>query len=154
MNTRALVGLAFWLAVTFLAAWIGSRFTPGAWYTELSKPAWTPPSWLFGPVWTALYIMMAVAVWLVWLDRGLAQPLALQLFGAQLVLNAAWSWLFFGRQAIGAAAIEIIVLEVLIIATAVVFWRIRPLAGALMIPYALWVAFASALNWAIWMRQR
>jgi translocator protein len=148
-------GLAGWIAVSFVAAAVGSRFEPGAWYAALNKPPWTPPSWLFGPVWTVLYATMGVAAWLVWERAGFrGARVALALFGAQLVLNAAWSWLFFGLQRPGLAAAGILVLLAAIVATCVAFWRVRPAAGLLLLPYSGWVGFAAALNLAIWWLNR
>jgi translocator protein len=145
------LGLIAWLLLVALAAWFGSQFAPGAWYQALEKPAWTPPSWLFGPVWTVLYAMMGVAAWMVWRERGFSgAPTALGLFLLQLVLNAAWSWLFFGLQRPDLAAAEILILWAAIAATIVASWRVRPLAGWLLVPYLLWVSFAAALNVAIW----
>jgi translocator protein len=150
------VGLAAWLGLCYVAAFIGSRFTDtGAWYQALEQPAWQPPDWLFGPVWTLLYAMMAVAAWLVWRDRGFrGAPAALTLFLVQLALNVAWSWLFFGEQRPDLAFGEIVLLWIAILATLVAFWRIRPLAGALLIPYLLWVTYAATLNHAIWQLNR
>ena len=146
-----LLGLAAWLAVTFLAAFVGSRFEPGAWYGTIEKPSWNPPSSVFAPVWTTLYVLMAVAAWLVWRSRGFAGArTALTLYLVQLVLNAAWSWLFFGQHAIGLALAEILVLLSAIVATAVLFWRRHPLAGALFVPYIAWVSFATFLNFTLW----
>ena len=142
------VSLIAFLVVVFAVATVGAAFAPGEWYEALSKPPWTPPNWLFGPVWTALYVMIAVSGWLVWQRVGAGGAIAL--FGWQLVLNAAWSWLFFGRHAVGLALADIIVLLISIIATIVVFWPISRVAGALLIPYAVWVAFATALNASIW----
>jgi translocator protein len=145
------LGLIAWLLLVALAAWFGSQFAPGAWYQALEKPPWTPPGWLFGPVWTILYAMMGVAAWLVWRERGFSgAPAALGLFLLQLVLNAAWSWLFFGLRRPDLAALEILILWAAIAATIVAFWRVRPLAGWLLVPYLLWVSFAAALNVAIW----
>jgi tryptophan-rich sensory protein len=106
---------------------------------------------VFGPVWTALYILMGVAAWLVWREHGFrgSSP-ALWLFIGQLALNAAWSWMFFGLNRPGLAFAEILVLEAAIVWTLVLFWRLRPAAGALLVPYALWVAFASVLNLRLW----
>lgn len=143
------LGLAAWLGITFVAAAIGSRFMPGEWYAQLEKPSFNPPSAVFGPVWTVLYVLMGVAAWLVWKRHGFAGArLALSLYLLQLVLNAAWSWLFFGRHAIGLALIDIVVLWVLIAITLIQFWRHRPAAGLLLVPYLLWVSFATALNYA------
>jgi benzodiazapine receptor len=145
------LGLVVSLVVCFGAGWIGSRFQPGEWYAQLAKPSWNPPNWLFGPVWSALYLMMAVAAWLVWKRHGFrraAVPLAA--FVVQLVLNAAWTWLFFGMQQPGVAFAEIVVLWLAIAVTLVLFWKRNALAGALMAPYLAWVTFAAALNYALW----
>jgi benzodiazapine receptor len=150
---RSAFGLLVWLAICFGAALIGSTFTArsvGDWYAGLSKPAWTPPNSVFGPVWSLLYVMMAVAAWLVWRRHGLSASAAMTLFAVQLVLNVAWSALFFGLRMPGAAFAEILLLWCLLVATAVAFWRAVPAAGWLMLPYAAWVTFASALNLAIW----
>ena len=150
MRNSAL-GLVLWLVVSLAAGWVGSRFMPGEWYASLTKPAWTPPSAVFGPVWTALYVLMGVAAWLVWRKAGFSgAPTALGLFVAQLALNSLWSYLFFGLHRPGAAFVEIVVLWLVILATAVGFWRVRPAAGALLIPYLAWVAFASGLNYQLW----
>lgn len=141
------VGAVVWLALTFGAAAIGSRFLPDEWYRGLKKPAWNPPNWLFGPVWTLLYLLMAIAAWLVWREHGvLAAAPALAFFVLQLVLNAAWSWLFFGRHAIAGALVDILILWVTILITLVLFWRLVPAAGALLLPYLAWVSFATILN--------
>lgn len=151
MTARQWLGLGGFLLLTFAAAAIGSQFMPGEWYARLAKPSWTPPSWLFGPVWTLLYVLMAVAAWLVWKDRGFAGArVALVLYSVQLAFNAAWSWLFFGLQRPGLAFAEILVLWIAILATLIAFWRHRALAGALLVPYLAWVSFATALNLAIW----
>jgi tryptophan-rich sensory protein len=145
------IGLIGWLAASMAAGVIGSRFTPGAWYADLAKPAWTPPNAVFGPVWTALYVLMGVAAWLVWRRGGFSgAPVALGLFLAQLVLNALWSVLFFGLHLPGAAFAEILVLWAAILATTILFWRVQPAAGALLLPYLLWVGFAAALNLQLW----
>ncbi len=151
MNRRVWLGLTGWLLLCFAAAAIGSQFTPGTWYEQLDKPPWTPPDGVFGPVWTVLYAMMGVSAWLVWKDAGFAGARGpLRLFGVQLVLNVGWSWVFFGLESPGAALIEIVVLWVAILATLVAFWRRQALAGALLLPYLLWVSFAAALNFEIW----
>ncbi len=152
---RPILGLVLWLAVTFAVSAFGALFTPGGggggWYATLPKPAWTPPGWVFGPVWTLLYILIAVAAWLVWRARGslraAAPPLAA--WAAQLLLNGLWSLLFFGLQLVVPAFVEILLLWLAILATVIAFWRVRPLAGALLLPYLAWVAFAAALNGAI-----
>lgn len=123
----------------------------GTWYQALQKPPFNPPDWLFAPVWTALYVMMAVAGWRVWRAYGLrGARAALALFGIQLALNLAWSFVFFGYRLIGAALVEIIVLLAAIVATTILFWKRDRLAGLLFIPYAGWVAFATILNFALW----
>jgi translocator protein len=136
------------------AAALGSLFTRRSvdtWYPQLKKPEWNPPNWIFGPVWSALYLMMAISAWLVW--RGAGWPgakLPLLLFGIQLVLNVLWSGVFFGMHAIGAAFGEILLLWTLTIATAVAFYGVSLLAAWLLIPYIAWVGFASYLNFRIW----
>jgi tryptophan-rich sensory protein len=143
--------LAFFLVVTFVAAAIGGLAASGSvrsWYPALVKPAWSPPSWVFGPVWTVLYAMMAVAAWLVWRQAGWGGALAL--FGVQLALNAAWSPLFFGLHRIDLALADIVLLWAAIVATTVAFWKVTPVAGWLLVPYLLWVTFAMALNFALW----
>ncbi len=126
------------------------------WYPTLVKPSFNPPAWIFGPVWTVLYIMMGVAAFLVW-RQGLATEgvkLALTVFGVQLALNGLWSILFFGMQSPGLALAEIIVLVLAIVATVWLFWRVVPAAGMLLLPYLAWVGFATVLNGSIWMLNR
>ena len=145
------IGLIFWLAVTFTVAWIGSWFQPGEWYAGLVKPTLTPPGWIFGPVWTLLYAMMATAAWLVWRRYGWANAIGpLGLFFGQLALNALWSYLFFGAHHLLLAFIEVMVLWIVIVLTMVSFWRTVPAAGALLIPYVIWVGYASVLNFQLW----
>ena len=150
--TRQIIAPVAFLAVCFAAAALGSLATTpniATWYAGLAKPTWNPPNWIFGPVWTALYISMAVAAWLVWRQGGLWQwPLAL--FAVQLALNAAWSWLFFGFHLPGAAFIEVVALFAAIVATTVAFWPKSMAAAILMLPYLGWVAFAAVLNFTIW----
>lgn len=147
------IGLTVAVALCFAAAGIGSLFTTPAipgWYAALHKPAWSPPNWIFGPVWTLLYLMMGVAVWLVWRERGFTgAPLALTLFAVQLTLNALWSIIFFGWRQPGLALAEIILLWTFIFLTMLSFWRISPPAAWLMWPYLLWVTFAGFLNLSI-----
>lgn len=159
MSTRStlaqVLGLAAWLVVVFTAAGIGAVASINAreFYAQLVRPEWAPPAGVFGPVWTVLYLLMGIAVWLVWRERG-ARLLdaALALFMAQLCANSLWSWLFFGWHQGALAFAEVLVLLALIAGTLVAFLRIRPLAGWLMVPYLLWVCFASALTWAVWQR--
>ena len=150
---KQILGVAGWLAITFVAAAIGgaASVNAGSFYAQLVLPEWAPPSWVFGPVWTVLYVAMGIAAWLVWRTGGLrAARGALALFLAQLALNALWSWLFFGWHRGAAAFADILLLWVLIVATLIAFWRVRALAGWLLVPYLLWVSFAAALNYAVW----
>jgi translocator protein len=150
---KQIVGLVAWLTASFIAAAIGGAASTeaGPFYTQLVRPAWAPPPSVFGPVWTVLYTVMGIAAWLVWRAGGFrAAKSALVLFVAQLALNALWSWLFFGWQHGGLALADILFLWVLIVATLIAFWRIRRSAGALLVPYLLWVSFAAALNYSLW----
>jgi tryptophan-rich sensory protein len=157
-NLKSAAGLGVSLLLCFAAAAFGARVTAPAirtWYPELRKPSWTPPAGVFGPVWSALYLAMAVAAWLAWrrADMDCRAP-PLRLFATQLVLNVAWSALFFGRKQPGVAFVEILALWTAIAATTVSFWRTSRPAGLLLIPYLAWVTFASALNLAIWRKNR
>ena len=146
--------LSGFLAASFTAAAIGGTATGRTvrdWYPTLTKPAWNPPAWLFGPVWTVLYIAMAVAAWLVWRRAGWAGArLALTFFFLQLTLNAVWSMIFFGLRNPGAAFAEVVILWAAIVGTLVLFWQASVPAGTLFIPYLAWVSFAAVLNFAIW----
>jgi translocator protein len=146
-----------WLALIvlivacFAVAGLGGMATTPSipnWYACLAKPSWTPPSWLFGPVWSFLYLSMAVAAWLVWRKGNAQVPLIL--FAVQLAFNLAWSWLFFGLHSPGAGFVDIVLLWVAIAATMLAFWRRSPVAGMLFVPYLAWVSFAAVLNFAIW----
>jgi benzodiazapine receptor len=140
------------IAVCFAAAGLGSLLTTPAlrpWYADLSKPLWTPPDWLFGPVWTILFLAMAIAAWLVWRKVELT-AVPMQLFLLQLLLNVTWSALFFGLRSPGLAFGEIVLLWLAILAVTISFWKIIPAAGWLMFPYLGWVTYAAALNFAIW----
>lgn len=152
-KNKQIIGFIAWLAVCFIAAAIGSAASiqAGPFYTQLVRPEWAPPSNLFGPVWTILYALMGIAAWLAWRAGGFrAARTALTLFLVQLAVNALWSWLFFEWHLGGLAFADIVLLWVLIIATLIAFWRVRPLAGMLLIPYLLWVSLASALNFSVW----
>ena len=143
-----LVGLC--LAVGALGGWVTADSVK-TWYTTINKPSFTPPNWVFGPVWTVLYVLMGIAGWRVWCKARpdqLRVPLAL--FAVQLALNLAWSVVFFGAHRIGGAVVVIVGLEAAILATMVAFRRIDGLAALLLVPYALWVVFAAALNIAVW----
>ncbi len=150
-KTAVLIGF---IAVCFAAAGMGAAATStsvGGWYQALTKPSWSPPDWLFGPVWTALYFMMAIAGWLVWKKVGWARAKwPLSLFGLQLVLNAGWSVLFFGLRSPGMALLEIIFLWIAIAATTLAFRRKSGLAALLFAPYLAWTSFAVVLNFAMW----
>ena len=149
--TKSILGLLGWLGVTFAAAWAGSRFMPGAWYAALAKPSWNPPNAIFAPVWSVLYGLMAVAAWLVWRRAGFSGAgAALSLFAVQLILNALWSYLFFGRHQPGLAFGDIVVLWVAILSVVLLFLRVDRVAGALLLPYLAWVGFAAYLNFTLW----
>ena len=156
MRLDDVIKLVISLIASFAAAGVGSLFTFKAiptWYAGLKKPPYTPPNWAFGPVWTTLYILMAISVFLIW-QKGLAMDgvlLAFTLFWIQLALNALWSIIFFGMRAKGGGVITIIVLWFLILATMITSFRVSGWAGALLIPYILWVSIASYLNIGIWL---
>ena len=153
-SSRDVLALAVCLGVCFGAAALGAAFTGPAvrtWYQKIRRPAFAPPDWVFGPVWTLLYAMMAAAAWLVWRRADAAgRGLALALFGVQLALNAAWSPIFFGLRSFGGALVDIVALWLAIVATIVAFWRVSAPAAALLAPYLCWVSFAAVLNFAIW----
>lgn len=152
---RKALGLAGWLLLCFAAAAFGSLFMPGEWYAQLNKPTWNPPNWIFGPVWTALYTMMAIAAWLVWRRGGFAaQRLPLGLFLSQLFLNALWSPLFFGLHNPALALAEIVFLWLAILGTLLAFWKVHRGAGLLLVPYLAWVTFAAMLNFTLWQLNR
>jgi benzodiazapine receptor len=147
----SIVGLAGFVLLVGLVAVTGAMFKPGEWYQVLAKPPWTPPNWLFPVAWTLLYLMIALAGWLVWRKAGLgAAGLAFAVFFLQLLLNAAWSWLFFGLHRMDLAFVDIVLLMAAVGANAYLFYRVLPAAGLLLLPYLLWVSFAAALNLAIW----
>jgi len=151
--TRQILGLVGFLFISAFAAAIGAVASANApeFYGQLIRPDWSPPAGLFGPVWTVLYVLMAIAAWLVWRERGFREAgVAFALFFVQLALNALWSWLFFAWHQGALACVEIVLLWVLVLATIVAFWRVRPLAGMLLVPYLAWVSFATVLCLAIW----
>ena len=150
---RQMASLVLWILVSFIAAALGglASVNAGGFYLELTRPAWAPPSWLFGPVWTILYLLMGTAAWLVWRKVGLrsTNP-ALKLFLVQLALNALWTWLFFVWR-LGALALgEILILWILILRTILEFRKVSHAAAWLLVPYLLWVGFATALTYALW----
>jgi len=151
LGPKRWLGLAAWVMLSFSAASVGAPFMPGAWYAELNKPWWNPPSWIFGPVWTGLYMMMATAAWLVWQRGGFAvQRRTLSMFLAQLALNSLWTPLFFGLKWPGVAFAEIGLLWLAITATVLAFRSVSHLAAVLLMPYLTWVSFAALLNFTLW----
>ena len=150
---RDYASLGVFVLLVASAAAFGAQFMPGPWYAELRKPPLNPPNWVFGPVWSVLYLGIAVSGWLVWRARP-ESPLPLSLWAGQLVLNAAWSFIFFGLQRPGAALLEILALLVVLLLATVAFFRVGRLAGALFMPYGLWVTFAAYLNAGIWYLNR
>jgi translocator protein len=145
--------LAIVVAACFAAAVIGSfATTPNLpWHAGLVKPPLNPPNWLFGPAWTVLFTLMAIAAWRIWkLPVSAEQSAALWLFAIQLVVNAAWSWAFFGMQSPILGIVVILPFLALVIATTIAFFRLDQGAGLMMLPYPLWVGFATYLNIAIW----
>jgi len=159
MTARNIAVLIVAVLLPLAIGGLGAVFTMDAvrtWYPTLVRPSFAPPSWLFGPVWTALYIMMGVASWLVWRE-GFARPavrVALALYAVQLVLNLAWSWIFFGQRQTLAALVEIVVLLAFIVVTALRFGAVSRTAGLLMLPYAAGTTFATALNAGFWWLNR
>jgi tryptophan-rich sensory protein len=150
-RTHSLRLLVMSLALTFAAAALGAiaSINAAAFYAHLARPAWAPPGWLFGPVWTALYLLMALSLWRVWRVRP-AKSRPVRLFLAQLAVNAVWSWLFF-RLHMGALSFAWIVLLVTLLGvTVTAFWQVSSVAGVLLLPYLAWVLFACALAWALW----
>jgi tryptophan-rich sensory protein len=146
------------IGVAEVAGFIGTFFTAPAiqsrWYASLAKPQLSPPNWVFGPVWTTLFALMGVALWLVWIDRSAAPKArrrAVAIFFVQLALNALWSMIFFGFRSPGGATVEIILLWLAILATMVTLAKISKPAAWLLVPYILWVSFAVYLNFSIWM---
>ena len=147
------LGLIAWLVATFAAGGVGAIASARAatFYGQLSQPPWAPPAWLFGPVWSALYLSMAVAAWLVWRRHGFrVARIALWLFIVQLFANGLWTWLFFVLHRGALSLAEIALLWLLIAATISAFWPLQRLAALLLVPYLAWVSFASALTLSLW----
>jgi len=159
MKLAIVIKLIVCLALTFSAAFIGSLFTREAvpdWYANLNKPSFSPPNWLFGPVWTILYLLMALSAFIVW-QKGLANSavrIALTIYLIQLILNALWSVIFFGLKMPWLSFIEILLLWTAIGLTILAFARVSITAAVLLVPYILWVSFAAVLNFAIWLLNR
>lgn len=151
---RSLGGLVFFLGLCLIVSALGGIVTAtsvGTWYQGLARPPFNPPDWVFAPVWSALYLLMALAAWRVWKIAGVAGArFELGMFAIQLALNLGWSVVFFGLRQPGWAFGEMIVLFAAIVATLILFWRRDRLAGGLMTPYVAWVGFALYLNGAIW----
>jgi len=140
------------LAIPFVAGGLGSIFTSPnipTWYATLTKPSFTPPNWLFGPVWTTLYILIGIALYLVWINKAENKKLAYAFFNGQMILNALWSIVFFGLQDIVGGLAIIILMWLLILGTIVAFYKISKTASLILIPYILWVSLATALNYAL-----
>lgn len=154
-RSRDLLGLVAFIILCLAVSAGGGAITATSvdnWYQALEKPPFNPPDWLFAPVWTALYIMMGIAAWRIWRHRSFeVTRRALTVFGMQLGLNLAWSFLFFGLQRIDLALIEIIILLIAIVTNTIMFWRIDSFAGLLFVPYAVWVTYATLLNASLWL---
>lgn len=150
-----ITGLILFIFVCFITAWAGAQVSPGVapmdWYMSIEKPSWNPPGWVFGPVWSTLYLLMAVAAWRVWVRYGFRGAAAgLSFFFIQLVLNGLWSQIFFGMQLIGWAFVELLFLLAAIITTTFLFYKKDRIAAWLLYPYIAWVSFAGYLNFTIW----
>lgn len=147
--------LIAFLIASFAAAATGAVFRPGDWYRQLDKPKWRPPDWLFAPVWTVLYTLIAFSGWLVWRQAGfVGAALPLTIYAAQLFLNAAWTPIFFGLHRVGLALAEILMLWASIIVTIILFYLVNSAAAFILMPYLAWVTFASVLTFSIWRRNR
>jgi len=152
-RTRVFALIAFMVLCLIISAFGGAVTATSVndWYAALNKPFFNPPDWLFAPVWSVIYFMIAFSGWRVWLKTGIATAKGpFGLYAAQLALNLAWSFMFFGAQSPILGLIDVVILLAVIIANMIAFWKIDRLAGILLVPYALWVAFATLLNAAIW----
>ena len=147
-TTPAWLAYAVCFALVAAAASVGSLYRPDAWYAGLAKPSWNPPNWIFAPVWTALYVMIAIAGARAWL-AGARLPV-MTLWGLQLVLNAAWTWTFFGLYRPGLALVDVTAMLAVIVVFAFRAWPVSRISALLFVPYIAWVSFATALNLAIW----
>lgn len=142
------VALAIFAALTAITASVGSLYMPGPWYAALAKPEWTPPNWLFAPVWFTLYAMIALAGWFAWRAQGFGTSIAFWL--GQLIFNAAWSYIMFGAHQIGWALVDLIAMWLMIVGFIASVWNSSRLAAWLFVPYFAWATFAGALNYAVW----
>lgn len=156
LNLKEFIKLVVSIIIVFIAGAIGNFATMSeitTWYAALAKPSWTPPNWLFGPVWTTLYILMGIALYLVW-SKGLERKdvkIAIGVFAVQLILNTLWSIIFFGSHSLFGGLVTIIILWIAILANIIVFYRISKPAGLLLIPYIVWVSIASYLNYSVYL---
>jgi tryptophan-rich sensory protein len=146
MDQPAWIAIAVFVGLNLAAASSGGIFKPGAWYAGLNKPSWTPPNFAFPLVWSLLFAANAWAGWLVWEAVGVGSPLAFGVYVVSLVLNAGWSWLFFGRRRMDLALIDVALLWLSLVAIIILFWGLRPFAAMLLVPYLVWVTIASVLN--------
>jgi translocator protein len=150
-RNRHWAGLIAWLALCLAVELSGVTFLPGRWYAHLHKAPWTPPSYLFAPIWTVMYVLMAIAAWLVWSEGGFRKHrLPLSLFLLQLALNGAWSFICFRLHDLPLSVADMTLLWVVVAVCAALFFGIKPAAGWLMLAYLLWVSFAASLNIALW----
>ena len=152
IKAKNVAGLVVCFIIAFAAAAVGSvaSIRASEFYLELSRPTWAPPAGVFGPVWSALYALMAVASWLVWQTHHARRFSALAVYVVQLALNALWSWIFFAWREGRWAFVEVLVLWAFVLLTVILFWRVRRAAGMLLVPYLLWVSFAACLTFAVW----
>ena len=154
MKIKNIIKLIIAIAVSFSAGIIGSIFTSSSiptWYAAINKPSFNPPNWIFAPVWNALFLLMGISLYLVWINKSKLKKKAITLFGIQLGLNALWSIIFFGLHSPLAAFIEIIILWIAILLTIIYFYRISKTASYLLMPYIIWVSFAAVLNFFIFL---
>lgn len=149
LTQKSLIAAAICLALG-LASGMSTTSEIGSWYTTIQKPSWNPPNWIFGPMWTTLYILMGLAMARIWHSDHPLKSKAMTAFAIQFLLNMAWSFIFFNRHAIGTALIEILVLLSAILYTTYLFGKIDKKAAYMMVPYIFWVAFATFLNGTIW----
>lgn len=150
MQTPSWLAIAVFIGLNLAAASSGGLFKPGAWYKRLRKPSWTPPNWAFPVVWGLLFSVNAWAGWLVWETAGRSALPALAVYTVSLMLNAAWSWLFFGQRRMAWALVDVVLLWLSLACVILLFWQIRPFAALLLLPYLGWVAIAATLNLTVW----